>query len=72
MSGGGTNHVKASSPSPVSGSGGGGSRLSMVEISSASRVLSEEILKQQGQENAKLKFLIVKEVRKQGKNKSAV
>ena len=56
VSGGGTNHV--------SGRGGKG------DVSSASRVLNEELQKQQGQENAKLKLLISKEVRKQGKSKS--
>ena len=60
----GVNHLK--SPSPIPGNGSG--RLGKVEISSASRVLTEEIQKQQGQVNAKLKLLIVKEVRKQGKS----
>lgn len=40
------------------------------KLSSASQVLTEEIQKQQGQENSKLKSLIVKEVRKPGKSKS--
>lgn len=39
-----------------------------VTASSASRVLTEEILRQEGQDNGKLKVLIVKEVRKQGKS----
>ena len=37
--------------------------------SSASRVLTEEIMKQEGQENSKLKNLIVKEVRRPGQSK---
>jgi len=37
--------------------------------SSASRVLTEEIMKQEGQENSKLKGLIVKEVRRPGQSK---
>ena len=48
--------------SKVSGSG--------LKSSSASKVLTEEIQKQQGQENSKLKVLIVKEVRKPGKSES--
>ena len=36
--------------------------------SSASKVLTEEIQKQQGQENARLKLLIFKEIRKPGKS----
>ena len=43
-------------------------RLVKPEISSASKVLNEEIQKQQGQENARLKTLIFKEVRKPGKS----
>jgi hypothetical protein len=39
-------------------------------MSSASKVLTEEIQKQQGQENARLRILIFKEVKKQGKNYS--
>lgn len=63
----GGNHVK--SPSPIPGGGVAVSRVGKTESSSASRVLTEELHKQQGQENAKLKVLIVKEVRKQGKSK---
>ena len=37
-------------------------------MSSASKVLTEEIQKQQGQENARLKLLIFKEIRKPGKS----
>lgn len=44
-------------------------RLVKPEISSASKVLTEEIQKQQGQENTRLKILIFKEVKKQGKSK---
>ena len=47
----------------------GAVRLVKPEMSSASKVLNEEILKQQGQENARLKMLIYKEVKKQGKSK---
>lgn len=63
------NHVKSPSPVPQGGSGGGAliSLLGKTEISSASRVLAEEMHKQ---ENAKLKLLILKEVRKQGKSES--
>ncbi len=68
VSSGGNNHIR--SPSPVPGRGVVSSRLSKPDISSASRVLTEEIQKQQGQENAKLKLLIAKEVRKQGKSMS--
>ena len=60
---GGGNHIK--SPSPILGGGGAVSRMGN---SSASRVLTEELHKQQGQENAKLKVLIAKEVRKHGKS----
>lgn len=60
---GGGNHIK--SPSPILGGGGA---VSQVGNSSASRVLTEELHKQQGQENAKLKVLIAKEVRKHGKS----
>ena len=38
--------------------------------SSASRVLTEEFQRKQGQENSKLKYLIVKEIRKPGKSES--
>lgn len=38
------------------------------ELSSASKVLGEEIQRQQGQENARLRALIIKEVRKPGKS----
>lgn len=55
---GGNNSLKV--PGPV--------RLVKPEMSSASKVLNEEILKQQGQENARLKMLIFKEVKKQGKS----
>ena len=70
VAGGGGNHiVKSPSPGPGSGSGSGGgalmSLLGKAEISSASRVLAEEMHKQ---ENAKLKHVILKEVRKQGKS----
>ena len=44
-------------------------RLVKPEMSSASKVLNEEIQKQQGQENARLRTLIFKEVKKQGKSK---
>lgn len=67
----GSNHVNKS-PSPVSLLGGGGgavSRLGKTESCSASRVLTEELHKQQGQENTRLKALIAKEVRKMGKSK---
>lgn len=57
------NHVK--SPSPILGGGNVGNP-------SASRLLSEEMQKQQGQENAKLKVLIVKEVRKHGKSECII
>ena len=50
-------------PSPVQVS-----HLPKPEISSVSKVLNEEIQKQQGQENTRLKTLIVKEVRKPGKS----
>lgn len=46
----------------------GAVRLVKPEMSSASKVLNEEIQKQQGQENARLKQLIFKEVKKQGKS----
>ena len=46
----------------------GAVRLVKPEISSASKVLNEEIQKQQGQENTRLKTLIFKEVRKPGKS----
>ena len=52
------NNVKAPSPLP-------NARV----MSSASKVLTEEIQKQQGQENARLKLLIFKEIRKPGKSK---
>ena len=65
--GGGDNHVVKAPPSPASGGGVGG-----VVKMCASAVLTEEINRQQGQENAKLKLLIVKEVRKQGKSKLCV
>lgn len=56
------------SPSPVPISVTGVPRLnSKVEVSFASKLLTEEIQKQQGQENSRIKGLIVKEVRKQGK-----
>ena len=51
------NNVKAPSPLP-------NARVA----SSASKVLTEEIQKQQGQENARLKLLIFKEIRKPGKS----
>ena len=63
--------TKSPSPVPVSLGGGGGSgpgggpRLNSVSF--ASKLLTEEIQKQQGQENSRIKGLIVKEVRKQGK-----
>lgn len=57
------NHVK--SPPPILS---GGVAVSRVGNSSASHVLTEELHKQQGQENTKLKVLIVKEVRKHGKS----
>ena len=49
-----------------------GSKVSVSGLKSslASKVLTEEIQKQQGQENSKLKVLIVKEVRKPGKSES--
>ena len=53
------NNTKAPSPLP-------NARVS--SSSSASKVLTEEIQKQQGQENARLKLLIFKEVRKPGKS----
>ena len=53
-------------PSPVPGLVSG--RLSKPELSSASKVLNEEIQKQQAQENDRLKDLIIKEVRKLGKS----
>ena len=40
--------------------------------SSASKVLTEELQKQLGQENSKLKSLIIKEVRRPGKSESCV
>ena len=46
----------------------GAVRLVKPEMSSASKVLTEEIQKQQGQENARLRTLIFKEVKKQGKS----
>jgi len=61
------NHnIKAPSPVP----GLVASRLGKLEISSASKVLNEEIQKQQEMENAKWKTLIVKEVRKPEKSES--
>ena len=51
------NNTKAPSPLP-------NARVA----SSASKVLTEEIQKQQGQENARLKLLIFKEIRKPGKS----
>jgi hypothetical protein len=48
----------------------GAARLVKPEMSSASKVLNEEIQRQQGQENARLKTLIFKEVKKQGKSYS--
>eukprot|EP00731_Ephydatia_muelleri_P030070 Em0021g593a len=57
-------------PSPVPGLVSG--RLSKPELSSASKVLNEEIQKQQAQENDRLKDLIIKEVRKLGKNHQAL
>ena len=63
---------KAPSPVPSGGLTGSGGRSGKMEgpvaMSSASRVLTEEILRQEGQENGKLKVLIIKEVRKQGKS----
>ena len=53
-------------PSPVPGLVSG--RLNKPELSSASKVLNEEIQKQQAQENDRLKDLIIKEVRKLGKS----
>ena len=53
------NNTKAPSPLP-------NARVS--SSSSASKVLTEEIQKQQGQENARLKLLIFKEIRKPGKS----
>ena len=58
LSGGANNALKPS----------GMARLVKPEMSSASKVLNEEIQKQQGQENARLKTLIFKEVKKQGKS----
>ena len=46
----------------------GAVRLVKPEMSSASKVLTEEIQKQQGQENARLRTLIFKEVKKLGKS----
>ena len=68
--GGGTvqNH-NAKTPSPVQGLSV--SRLGKPEFSSASKVLTEEIQKQRESDNAKLKTLIVKEIRKPGKSKKA-
>ena len=54
---GGKNNAKAPSPLP-------NARV----MSSASKVLTEEIQKQQGQENARLKLQIFKEIRKPGKS----
>ena len=54
---GGRNNAKAPSPLP-------NARV----MSSASKVLTEEIQKQQGQENARLKLQIFKEIRKPGKS----
>ena len=64
----------------VSGSGGLGKNNSKTPsplpnsriASSASKVLTEEIQKQQGQENARLKLLIFKEIRKPGKSEFCV
>ena len=64
--GGGLQNHNIKAPSPVQGLVA--SRLGKPEISSASKVLNEEIQKQQEMENAKLKTLIVKEVRKPGKS----
>ena len=55
------NNTKAPSPLP-------NARL----MTSASKVLTEEIQKQQGQENARLKLLIFKEIRKPGKSEYLV
>ena len=68
--GGGTvqNH-STKAPSPVQGLSV--SRLGKPEFSSASKVLTEEIQKQRESDNAKLKTLIVKEIRKPGKSKQA-
>ena len=66
--GGGLQNHNIKAPSPVQGLVA--SRLGKPEISSASKVLNEEIQKQQEMENAKLKTLIVKEVRKPGKSES--
>ena len=52
------NNVKT--PSPLPNARG--------SVSSASKVLTEEIQKQQGQENARLKLMIFKEIRKPGKS----
>lgn len=65
---------KAPSPIPSGALTVGGGRSGKMEgpvvMSSASRVLTEETLRQEGQENGKLRVLIVKEVRKQGKGES--
>ena len=53
-------------PSPVPGLVSG--RLSKPELSSASKLLNEEIQKQQALDNDRLKDLIIKEVRKPGKS----
>ena len=68
--GGGTvqNH-STKAPSPVQGLSV--SRLGKPEFSSASKVLTEEIQKQRESDNAKLKTLIIKEIRKPGKSKQA-
>ena len=62
----------SSSSNSVLGSISGGGKVSKEGLvgvaSSASRVLTEEIQKQEGQENGRLKNMIIKEVRKPGKS----
>lgn len=66
----GQNHSLKKAPSPVQGLVT--SRLVKPELSSASKVLGEEIQRQQGQENARLRVHIIKEVRRPGKNYDAL
>lgn len=63
------NHTASKETSP--GAGLTASRLPKLELSSASKVLTEEIQRQQGQENARLRALIIKEVRKPGKSEQS-
>lgn len=62
---------KRTKPLPSTSLHGPLSRLGLkTEGSSASKVLTEEFQKQQGQENAKVKASILKEIRKPGKSES--